>query len=179
MRLLLAVALLLAVPLLHPAAALLVVNGSAEICYTPAAFGPVVADSKFAEANLSGAVTLPADPANRDGCAPLDGDAGMVGCRVAVLARGTCPFVTKVRNAQRAGCSGVVVTNNRCDPATALVSMGDGGDGARACLAPCLPPSPRPAVPRRPLRLHLRPFAPNRRRGRHRYPEHLRDAGGG
>jgi len=48
-----------------------------------------------------------------DACAPLAGiDAAAVVGKVALIARGTCAFVDKVKNAQTAGAIGVIITDN-------------------------------------------------------------------
>ena len=53
------------------------------------------------------------------GCSPLDNTERMAG-NIAVINRGACTFVEKVRNAQAAGAAAVVITDNRIDP---LVKM--------------------------------------------------------
>jgi 3-hydroxy-3-methylglutaryl CoA synthase len=53
------------------------------------------------------------------GCSPLDNTERMAG-NIAVINRGACTFVEKVRNAQAAGAVAVVITDNRIDP---LVKM--------------------------------------------------------
>lgn len=48
-----------------------------------------------------------------DACAPLAGiDAAAVVGKIALIARGTCAFVDKVKNAQTAGAIGVIITDN-------------------------------------------------------------------
>jgi hypothetical protein len=73
-----------------------------------AAFGP-----PLASASVSGAVAL-ASPNN--GCTPIVGVAG----RIALIDRGVCTFVSKVKNAQNAGAIGVIIANN----AAGIVNMG-------------------------------------------------------
>jgi hypothetical protein len=58
-------------------------------------------------------------PTTRDGCSPLD-NAPEVAGRIALVDRGTCTFVAKVRHAQAAGALGAIVVNNAGD---ALVTM--------------------------------------------------------
>jgi len=57
-----------------------------------------------------------------DGCSSVS---GAVSGRVALIDRGNCTFVAKVKNAQNAGALGVVVANNVSSPA--VIQMG-GGD---------------------------------------------------
>jgi hypothetical protein len=54
-------------------------------------------------------------PATTDGCSALT-NAGAVAGKVAIIDRGTCSFVTKVKNAQNAGAIAVIIANNRSDP---------------------------------------------------------------
>ncbi len=78
-------------------------------------FGPHVAS-----AGTTGSVTQ-ASPA--DGCTALANAAAVAG-RLALIDRGTCNFVVKVKNAQNAGAIGVIVVNNQ---AGGVIQMG-GGD---------------------------------------------------
>ncbi|WP_302893208.1 M28 family metallopeptidase [Actinomadura luzonensis] len=57
-------------------------------------------------------LTLPPAPApsSTSGCEAAD-FAGFVAGRIALIQRGTCPFVNKVQNARAAGASGVIVFN--------------------------------------------------------------------
>lgn len=77
-----------------------------------AAFGPAL-DA----AGLSGDVVLGVDDANAagpsttDACSPLTNAAAVAG-RVALVDRGTCAFVIKVKNAQNAGAVAVIVADN-------------------------------------------------------------------
>ncbi|TVR93228.1 MAG: DUF4397 domain-containing protein [Wenzhouxiangellaceae bacterium] len=59
------------------------------------------------------------DPDNVLGCDPFD--AGTFSGQIALIARGTCNFVTKVNNAAAAGAVGVVVYQNVAEPP---ISMG-------------------------------------------------------
>ena len=47
-----------------------------------------------------------------DGCEPLT-NAGAINGRIALIDRGTCPFVTKVQEAQNAGAVAAVIVNNQ------------------------------------------------------------------
>ncbi|TMR09106.1 M20/M25/M40 family metallo-hydrolase [Nonomuraea turkmeniaca] len=57
-------------------------------------------------------LTLPPAPApsSTSGCEAAD-FAGFVAGRIALIQRGTCPFVTKVQNAAAAGATGIIVFN--------------------------------------------------------------------
>jgi hypothetical protein len=59
-----------------------------------------------------------------DGCSAL-GNAAAVSGKLALIDRGTCTFVQKVKNAQSAGALGVIIANNVASPA--VIQMG-GGD---------------------------------------------------
>jgi len=74
-----------------------------------ATFGPQSFD-------VSGSVVY-ASPA--DGCAALTNTAAITG-NIALIDRGTCTFVSKVKNAQDAGASAVIIANN----VDAVVNMG-------------------------------------------------------
>ncbi len=50
-------------------------------------------------------------PSPTDGCSPLT-NAEVVAGNIALIDRGTCTFVTKVRNAQNAGAVGVIIADN-------------------------------------------------------------------
>ncbi len=52
-----------------------------------------------------------AGPSTTDGCSALTNAASVVG-KIALIDRGTCSFVTKVKNAQNAGAIGVIIGNN-------------------------------------------------------------------
>ena len=52
-----------------------------------------------------------AGPSTTDACSPLT-NAGAVAGNIALLDRGTCGFVVKVKNAQNAGAVGVIVANS-------------------------------------------------------------------
>ncbi len=84
-----------------------------------AAFGPSATRS-----GLTGRAVLALDAANADGPSVSDGcsaltNADAISGNIAVIDRGTCTFVRKVRNAQAAGATGVIVADNRrttCTP---------------------------------------------------------------
>jgi hypothetical protein len=69
--------------------------------YSTAAFGPAATPANFA-----GSVAVPTDP---EACGTVD--SGVNG-KVALIDRGTCDFVTKVKNAQNAGATAVVLADN-------------------------------------------------------------------
>jgi hypothetical protein len=77
-----------------------------------AAFGP-----PLGSAGVAGQVVLALDPADAagpsttDGCSPLTNAAAVAG-KIAILDRGTCGFVVKVKNAQDAGAVAVLVADN-------------------------------------------------------------------
>ncbi|HEY2624875.1 MAG TPA: PA domain-containing protein [Dyella sp.] len=70
--------------------------------YSTASFGPAAT-----AANFSGAVYRPSDPLACDAV-----DAGVRG-KVALIDRGTCGFTIKVKNAQVAGATAVIIANNQ------------------------------------------------------------------
>ena len=77
-----------------------------------ASFGPNLTDGA-----VSGRLVAAADPADTtgpsttDGCSPFTNAAEVSG-NVALIDRGTCTFVIKVRNAQAAGARAVVIADN-------------------------------------------------------------------
>ena len=95
---------------------ILIVNSPAAIageCPTAgAAFGGALTSAGITsdlvigvdEANASG-------PSTTDGCTALTNGAAVTG-KIAMIDRGTCGFVVKVKNAQNAGAIGVVVANS-------------------------------------------------------------------
>ena len=64
------------------------------------------------------ALTAPAD-----GCSALTNGAAISG-RIALIDRGTCTFVTKVKNAQNAGAVGVIIANNPANPPGVITMSG-------------------------------------------------------
>jgi hypothetical protein len=106
-----------AVPgVLDPGTPLLRVNSPAGIAgaydFGTASFGPPLTAS-----GVTGNVVVgldPADgagPATTDACSPLTNGAAVAG-NIALVDRGTCGFVVKVKNAQDAGAIGVIVADN-------------------------------------------------------------------
>lgn len=95
---------------------LLRVNSPASIAADyqvgPAAFGPPVTSP-----GISGDVALATDAANAagpsttDACTAITNPASVAG-RIALVDRGTCGFVVKVKNAQDAGARAVLVADN-------------------------------------------------------------------
>jgi hypothetical protein len=85
-----------------------------------AEFGPSLVDRPI-EADVVAARDAANDdgPSETDGCNALANAAALAG-RIALVDRGTCTFVVKVRNAQAAGAVGVLVVNNQGDE---LVTM--------------------------------------------------------
>lgn len=59
-------------------------------------------------------------PSTTDGCAPFTNAAAVAG-RLALIDRGSCDFVIKVRNAQTAGAVGAIIANNQ---PTGVADMG-------------------------------------------------------
>jgi hypothetical protein len=78
----------------------------------PATFGP-----QLTAGGITGNVVLALDPANAagpsttDACSPLTNGATVTG-NIALVDRGTCTFTTKVKNAQNAGATAVIVADN-------------------------------------------------------------------
>ena len=60
-------------------------------------------------------------PSTTDGCSAFT-NAGAVSGKIALIDRGDCVFVEKVKNAQNAGAAGVIIANNVADPA--IIQMG-------------------------------------------------------
>jgi hypothetical protein len=94
-----------------------------------AAFGPAANT-----ASMSGRVVQATDAGNEEGPSTTDGctafsNAAAINGSIALIDRGACTFVTKVRNAQNAGAVGVIIADNRretCLPP----GLGDDGSGA-------------------------------------------------
>ncbi|MGD8375449.1 MAG: M36 family metallopeptidase, partial [Acidobacteriota bacterium] len=87
-----------------------------------AAFGPT-----FGTTGVSGSILLADDGSavTTDGCESFP--AGFFAGQIALIDRGTCTFVTKVRNAETAGAAAVIVANNAGDSAFAMGDDGTGG----------------------------------------------------
>jgi extracellular elastinolytic metalloproteinase len=83
-----------------------VVDGVGEIGAGWARFGPPAVN-----AGVSGSIALVNDgsPLPTEGCGPL---VGFPAGAIAVVDRGTCPFLQKVQNAQAAGAVAVVIADN-------------------------------------------------------------------
>jgi PA domain-containing protein len=87
-----------------------------------ASFGPALS-SPGVTANMVQALD-PADgvgPSTTDGCSPFSNPATVSG-KIALIDRGDCTFVEKVKNAQNAGAVGVVIANNVASPL--IIQMG-------------------------------------------------------
>ncbi|MGR6912736.1 M28 family peptidase [[Actinomadura] parvosata] len=89
--------------------------GTDFVTFEPSPSGDVTAQVQGVD------LTLPPtpSPSSTSGCEESD-FAGFVAGRIALIQRGTCPFVNKVMNAARAGASGLIVFNEgqpgRTDP---------------------------------------------------------------
>jgi hypothetical protein len=89
-------------------------------------FGPHVSAG-----GTTGTVVLAQDPSDAsgasttDGCSPLT-NASAISGHIAMIDRGTCSFVTKVKNAQNAGAIGVIIVNVTT---SGVIQMG-GGDAS-------------------------------------------------
>ncbi|CUS03507.2 Thermolysin metallopeptidase [Candidatus Promineifilum breve] len=102
----------------------LVINSPAAIAGTyvagSASFGPALT-----VAGLTGNVVVGVDPADgagpttTDACSPLTNAAAVAG-KVALVDRGTCSFTIKVKNAQNAGATGVIVADNVAQPVAGM-----------------------------------------------------------
>jgi hypothetical protein len=81
------------------------------------AFGTASFGPNPSPANFSGSVVIGLDAADAagastfDGCSPLTNPAAVAG-HVAIISRGTCGFVVKVKNAQNAGATAVIIADN-------------------------------------------------------------------
>ena len=150
------------------------VHGGYEVAV--AQFGP-----QLSQAGISG-LLVPGDDgtaAPREGCQPLINGAALQG-RIAMLVRGNCNLIVKVKNAQNVGAVGVVVVNNFDGPPMApggndpsitipvVMIRKDDGDRLFAAIGGT-PPAPIP-----PTRRRLRPRTPIRNRLRRRHPTRRR-----
>jgi PA domain len=78
--------------------------------YGAASFGPAIATP-----SSLGVLAVPKPVASPpgQGCAPFDAtDTATIAGKVAIIDRGTCGFVVKVKNAQNAGAIGVLIADN-------------------------------------------------------------------
>jgi hypothetical protein len=93
-----------------------------DYTYAPAAYGPAVpAAGAPAAAAPFASVTAAANPEFPD-ARPTEGCGSLVGFpagAIALVDRGTCPFVLKTQNAQAAGAAAVVIVNNVAGAPTA------------------------------------------------------------
>ncbi len=81
--------------------------------YNTASFGPPVANP--------GALGTLANVVQNFGCSPFDAtDTAAIAGKVALIDRGNCSFVIKVKNAQNAGAFAVVIANNAAGAAPGL-----------------------------------------------------------
>ena len=98
----------------------LTINSPGSIAGTyaagPAQFGPALTP-----AGLTGNVVLADDGVapGSDACTPLT-NAGAIAGNIAILDRGTCAFTIKVKNAQNAGATGVIVADNVAGPVAGM-----------------------------------------------------------
>ncbi|WP_395104134.1 M28 family metallopeptidase [Actinomadura sp. SCN-SB] len=89
--------------------------GTDFVTFEPSPSGDVTAEVQGVD------LTLPPtpEPSSTSGCEAADFE-GFVAGRIALIQRGTCPFVNKVQNAKAAGASGIIVFNEgqpgRTDP---------------------------------------------------------------
>lgn len=80
------------------------------------AFGAAQFGNPPPPSGLTGNVVIGIDPADgagpltTDGCSPLTNGAAVAG-NIALIDRGTCGFTIKVKNAQNAGATGVIIAN--------------------------------------------------------------------
>jgi PA domain-containing protein/HYR domain-containing protein/FIMAH domain-containing protein len=105
----------------------LVVHAPASIAGTypvgTASFGPPLTPE-----GVTGDVVLALDaadasgPSPRDACSPLTNSAAVSG-RIAMVERGTCIFVLKVKHAQEAGAIAVILANNVAGPPINLAGV--------------------------------------------------------
>jgi len=77
--------------------------------YGTASFGPPISPSNFGGDVVLGTNAGSASPT--DGCTAL-GNPGAVAGHIALLDRGSCNFTVKVKNAQDAGATGVLIADN-------------------------------------------------------------------
>jgi aminopeptidase Y len=89
--------------------------GTDFFTFQPSPPGDVTAEVQGVDLTLPPAPV----PSSTSGCEAAD-FAGFVSGRIALIQRGTCPFVTKVQNAKAAGATGIIVFNEgqpgRTDP---------------------------------------------------------------
>jgi PA domain-containing protein len=90
---------------------------SAGAAFGKYAVGTAAFGSALSSAGITGTIVAALDPADAagpttfDACSPLT-NAGAVAGNIALVTRGTCGFIVKVKNAQNAGAIAVVVADN-------------------------------------------------------------------
>jgi len=119
----------------HPAE--VVVTAPADVAGTYVA-GPAVFGPSLDASGLPGLLAAAVDGVGTttDACQPVS-NGSAVGGRIALVDRGGCSFVTKVKNAQDAGAIGVVVADN--DPDTVPGSAMGGTDASIVVPAVLVP----------------------------------------
>lgn len=104
----------------HRRGNLLTVNSPAGLAgsfsCTAALFGPYPPNPGSITADV---VLMRSSGGSTEGCSPATNAAALNG-KIALIDRGTCPFVDKAQNAQQAGAVAVIVVNNVSGPAMAL-----------------------------------------------------------
>jgi Zn-dependent metalloprotease len=102
----------------------LTINSPASIARTcpaaPASFGPPITGQTTGDIVLGLDDATPTGPSTTDACTPLTNGADVTG-KVALVDRGACGFVVKVKNAQNAGAIAVVVA--QVDPVAGPAGM--------------------------------------------------------
>jgi Zn-dependent metalloprotease len=109
----------------QPFPPVLVVNTPASIAGTYPA-GRAQFGQPLTPAGVTGTIVLADDgaaPSTSDACEPLVNGAAVAG-KIALVDRGTCAFVVKVKNAQNAGAIGVVVANAAANGDTIITMAG-------------------------------------------------------
>ncbi len=89
------------------------ITAPASLAGTVLQFGTANFGAAATPANFSGEVVLANDGlgVTSDGCEPFVNGAAVSG-KIALIDRGTCAFVVKVKNAQNAGAKGAIIANN-------------------------------------------------------------------
>jgi hypothetical protein len=93
-------------------------NASGDYVVGDADFGPALADPP-----VVGQIMPVVDQANGSGlaCSPLSAEnASAVAHNIALISRGVCGFIVKVKNAQDAGAIGVIIADNVAAPISGL-----------------------------------------------------------
>jgi hypothetical protein len=127
-------------------------GGSRLLDYAASSFGPAIVNP-----GALGALAVVATQAGElgPGCSPFNAaNAAAVAGKVALVSRGGCTFVIKVKNAQNAGAIGVLLPNNvagmqppgGADATITIPSAGilqTDGDALKAAVAAAVPYGPR------------------------------------